>query len=118
MPGFVFITAGPSDKTSLSKTHPMNTIIVLRLINFEIISTPEETLRRQSTLDLLRKMIRYDPAKRININEVGDHAWIKNLPKLSVTSHILTQLTPERALTGLAIISAALIVYATRLKPP
>ncbi|KAI1366842.1 kinase-like protein [Xylaria arbuscula] len=33
--------------------------------------------------DLLRKMVRYDPTKRITIAEVAHHAWIKNLPRLS-----------------------------------
>ncbi|KAJ3578994.1 hypothetical protein NPX13_g1578 [Xylaria arbuscula] len=66
--------------------------------------------------DLLRKMIRYDPTKRITIDEVAHYAWIQNLPRLSVTSHILIQLTPARAMSALALLSATLIAFASRTK--
>ncbi|KAI0503272.1 kinase-like protein [Xylaria bambusicola] len=49
--------------------------------------------------DLLRKLIRYDPAKRITISEVANHPWIKKSSKVSATTHILAQLTPGRDLS-------------------
>ncbi|KAK5634288.1 hypothetical protein RRF57_010002 [Xylaria bambusicola] len=64
--------------------------------------------------DLLRKMIRYDPAKRITISEVANHPWIKKSSKVPATTYLLAQLNPGRVVKALAILSAAVIVYVSR----
>ncbi|TGJ88353.1 hypothetical protein E0Z10_g448 [Xylaria hypoxylon] len=67
--------------------------------------------------DLLQKMVRYDPTKRMTIDEVSRHNWLGNSPKSSVVaSDIKSQISPKNPLGVISTLLIVLVAYAFQSK--